>query len=138
MQRPLPLFSPRGEEEEAEKLMKKKITRRVFCSMLLALPFSARAQQPAKIPRIGFVTGGIGDANNRGPNFETFRKALRDRDYAEGKNLTVEYRSAEGKGVAYEAQLAEELVRLKVDVSSLQLYRRSAPPRRRPKRFRLS
>jgi putative ABC transport system substrate-binding protein len=75
----------------------------------------ADAQQSAKIPRVGFVTGG-GDVNNPGPTFETFRQVLRDRGYSEGKNIAVEYRSAEGKGAAYEAQLAEELVRLKVDV----------------------
>ncbi len=46
-----------GEEEETAKLMKKKITRRAFCSMLLALPIPARAQQATKVPRIGYLIG---------------------------------------------------------------------------------
>ncbi len=96
--------------------MNKKILISLVSLLALLCFQSVYAQHAAKIPRIGFVTGGIGDAKNPGPNFETFRQALRDRDYAEGKNLTVEYRSAEGKGAAYEAQLADELVRLKVDV----------------------
>ena len=77
--------------------MHKKITRRTFCSMLLALPVAARAQQTKKIPRIGFVSG-IGDPSNPGPNVAGFRQGLRDFGYIEGKNIVVEYRFAEGRG----------------------------------------
>ena len=94
--------------------MHKKITRRAFCSMLLALPFPARAQQPAKIPRIGFVSAG-GDPNNPGSLVEAFRQGLRNLGYIEGKNILVEYRYAEGN-LDRISGLVAELVQLKVDV----------------------
>jgi putative ABC transport system substrate-binding protein len=85
-------------------------------SVLALLCFHpVHAQQSIKIPRVGIVTTG-GDANKPGRSIETFRQVLRDRGYVEGKNITFEYRSSEGKGSTYEAQLAEELVRLKLDV----------------------
>jgi putative tryptophan/tyrosine transport system substrate-binding protein len=74
----------------------------------------AQAQQPKKIPRIGYVSGS-GDANNPGPYVEAFRQGLRDLGYIEGKNVLVEYRYAEGK-LDRTASLAAELVQLKVDV----------------------
>jgi len=93
--------------------MHKKITRRAFCSMLLALPFPAHAQQPKKIPRIGWL-------DQSSPNPEVlrliglFRKGLRDASYVEGKNIAIESRYAEGKTERL-SELAAELVRLKVD-----------------------
>ena len=70
----------------------------VFCLLitvsLTAVP-TAHAQQPGKIPRIGFVSG-TGDPSNPGPTVEAFRQGLRDRGYLEGKNILVEYRYAEG------------------------------------------
>ena len=93
--------------------MKKKITRRTFCSMLLALPFSARAQQPAKIPRIGILIPA--SASSFSARVEAFRQRLRELGYVEGKNLVIEYRSAEGKRERM-PDLAAELVGLKVDV----------------------
>ena len=94
--------------------MHRKITRRAFCSMLLALPFPARAQQSKKIPRIGWL-------EISSPNPEVlrliglFRKGLRDLGWFEGQNLAIEYRYAEGKAERL-PELAAELVRLKVDV----------------------
>ena len=84
-------------------------------TMVFALSFPVEAQQPAKIPQIGFVSG-TGDTKNPGPLVERFRQALRDLGYEEGKNIVVEYRLAGGKGAAREAALAEELVRLNVEV----------------------
>ncbi len=75
--------------------MHKKITRRAFCSILLALPFPARAQQPTKIPRIGYL-GGTSRSDGAG-RIEAFRQGLRDLGYVEGKNISIEYRFAEGK-----------------------------------------
>ena len=72
------------------------------------------AQQPAKIPRIGYVTA-IGDPKTRGPQVEAFRQGLRDLGYLDGKNIVVEYRSTEGKADR-NANLVAELVQLKVDV----------------------
>jgi len=74
-----------------------------------------QAQQPPKIPRIGFLSGSGGDLNNPGPQIEAFREGLRDLGYIEGKNITVQYRFSNGNPV-HEAELARELVRLNVDV----------------------
>jgi putative ABC transport system substrate-binding protein len=82
--------------------------------MLLALPFPARAQQPTKIPRVGYVSSG-GDPINPGPIIEAFRRGLRDLGYNEEKNILVEIRYAEGK-LDRIPGLVAELVQLKVDV----------------------
>jgi putative ABC transport system substrate-binding protein len=93
--------------------MNKKITRRAFCSVLLALPFSAQAQQPTKIPRIGYLIGA--SLSNNSTRIEAFRQGLRELGYIEGKNIVIEWRSAEEKLDRLPA-LAAELVRLKVDI----------------------
>jgi putative ABC transport system substrate-binding protein len=81
--------------------------------MFLALPFSARAQQPGKVWRIGYLTTQLTalDSSRR----EAIRQALRAFGYIEGQNISTEYRSAEGN-TARLAGLATELVSLKVDV----------------------
>jgi putative ABC transport system substrate-binding protein len=68
----------------------------------------AQAQKPAKVPRIGVLTGPTD------PGVEAFRQGLRELGYAEGKNVTIEHRSAEGKFDRLPG-LAAELVQLKVD-----------------------
>ncbi|MSP40797.1 MAG: ABC transporter substrate-binding protein [Deltaproteobacteria bacterium] len=93
--------------------MRKKITRRVFCSMLLALPFSAHAQQPKKVSRIGYLAPV--DAASDAARAEGIRLALRERGYIEGQNIATEYRYAEGN-LNRVPELAAELVRLKVDI----------------------
>ena len=93
--------------------MHKKITRRAFCSMLLALPFPARAQQPAKVPRIGYLSAA--SLSLVSVRTEAFRQGLRELGYVEGKNIVIEWRSAEEKLDRLPA-LAAELVRLSVDV----------------------
>ena len=81
---------------------------------LLAAPLSSFAQQPqAKIPRIGFL--GVADPTAWSPRVDAFRAGLRDLGYVEGKNITIEFRFAEGRYDRLPA-LAAELVRLKVDV----------------------
>src|SRR5215510_5329993 len=82
--------------------------------VLLAIATFAEAQQPKKIPRIGFVTGS-GEPNNPEPNVEAFRQGLQSLGYIEGKNIFVEYRYPEGK-VDRIPSLVAELVQLKVDV----------------------
>jgi putative ABC transport system substrate-binding protein len=93
--------------------MKKKITGLTLCAVLLALWFSADAQQPTKI-RIGYLSGGNSTSDNSALN-EAFRQGLRQLGYVEGKNIVIEWRYAEGK-LDRLAALAAELVRLKVDV----------------------
>jgi ABC-type uncharacterized transport system substrate-binding protein len=99
--------------KKAEKDMKKKITAITFCAMLFALSFPAHAQQPTKIPRIGYLNITSPSASNL--RAEAFRQGLRELEYAEGKNIVMEYRSAEGTLDRLPA-LAAELVGLKVDV----------------------
>ena len=81
--------------------------------VLLVLGVIAEAQQPAKIPRIGYLTGATPDGQSA--RIEPFRQGLRELGYVEGKNIFIEYRYAEGKLDRLPA-LAAELVRLKVDV----------------------
>jgi len=82
-------------------------------ALLLALGFSAHAQQPKKIPRIGYVSGS-GDPQTPGYQVEAFRQGLRDLGYIEGKNILVEYRYIEGMSDRTPSLVAE-LVQLKVD-----------------------
>jgi len=82
-------------------------------ALLFALCGSASAQQPRKIPRIGFLTGGSTAANTG--RSEAFRQGLHELGYVEGKNIVIEYRYAEEK-LDQLPGLATELVRLKMDV----------------------
>ena len=93
--------------------MHKKITRRAVCSMLLALPIPARAQQPKKVPRIGYLSST--DPVTESTRSEGIRLALRERGYVEGQNIATEYRYAEAKIERF-PELSAELVRLKVDI----------------------
>ena len=79
--------------------------------MVFALGLPAQAQQPAKIPRIGFLFIGSKDQ----PHLESFRQGLRELGYVEGKNIVIENRYAEGKRDALPV-LAAELVALSLDV----------------------
>src|SRR5215475_9144576 len=70
----------------------------------------AEAQKPAKVRKIGF----LGASSGPGGAYEVFRQSLRELGYAEGHNIAIEYRSAEGRPRLLE--LANELVREKVEV----------------------
>jgi ABC-type uncharacterized transport system substrate-binding protein len=83
-------------------------------TLLLAFCASAEARQPAKVPRIGYVSAG-GDPKTSGPNVEAFRQGLRDLGYIEGKTILVEYRYAQGKLDQVPGLLAE-LMQLKPDI----------------------
>jgi putative ABC transport system substrate-binding protein len=91
--------------------------RREFIALLgsaaAAWPLSARAQQLAKSYRIGILEP-VPAARNAA-NLDALRKALRDLGYIEGRNLVIEYRSADGRAERF-LGLASELVRLKVDL----------------------
>ena len=85
-----------------------------FVATLIALWVNlADAQQTKKVPRIGCVFGA--SASSVAARTEAFRRGLRELGYVEGKNISIEYRFAEGKLDRLPA-LAAELVRLKVDL----------------------
>jgi putative ABC transport system substrate-binding protein len=93
--------------------MKRKIIVLTLCALLFAVCSFADAQQPTKIPRIGYLTNASLSAI--AARTEAFRQGLRELGYVEGKNIVIEYRSAEGKPDRLPT-LAAELGRLKVDV----------------------
>src|SRR6266404_6188681 len=82
-------------------------------AVLLAVGVIADAQQPPKVPRIGFIVGTSPTAN--AARVEAFRQGLRELGYVEGKTIVIEWRYAEGKLDRLPA-LAAELARLKVDI----------------------
>jgi putative ABC transport system substrate-binding protein len=73
----------------------------------------SEAQQPKKVPRIGYLAGS--DAATESARSEGVQLALRERGYMEGENIAIEYRYAEGK-IDRATELAAELVHLKVDI----------------------
>src|SRR4030095_2322769 len=81
--------------------------------VLLALGVIAQAQQPKKVPRIGYLSSQ--DPASESARAEGVRLALRERSYVEGQNIAIEYRYATGK-LDQLPELAAELVRLKVDI----------------------
>ena len=92
--------------------MSKKIFGIGLATLILVSAHLADAQQAKKIPRVGFLW----DSPAVFPDaIEAFRQGLRDLGYVEGRTIAIEYRWAEGKPERMR-ELAEELVRLKVDV----------------------
>ena len=81
---------------------------------LVTIACLAEAQQPKKVPRIGFVTS-AGNPNSPGLRVEAFQRGMRELGYVEGKNILVEYRYVEGKTERV-PEIVAELVQLKVDV----------------------
>jgi ABC-type uncharacterized transport system substrate-binding protein len=96
-----------------EGLMKTSLMLLLIVVVTVAQGISTEAQQPKKVPRIGFV---FGTSPSMIPDrVEGFRQGLRELGYVEGKNIIIEYRVAESK-VERLPDLLAELVRLKVDV----------------------
>jgi putative tryptophan/tyrosine transport system substrate-binding protein len=90
--------------------------RRTFIAAALAVlaaPLAAQEKPPARVYRVGVLEASPLAANTE--NIEQLRKGLRDAGYVEGKNLALEYRSADGHLKRYR-RLAAELVNLPVDV----------------------
>jgi putative ABC transport system substrate-binding protein len=85
----------------------------VVGALLFVLFSSAEAQQPTKVPRIGFLIASSPSA--MAPRMAAFRQGLHELGYVEGKNIVIERRHADGKSDQLPA-LAAELVRLNVDV----------------------
>ena len=82
----------------------------LLATLLLTTAFSAQAQQPKKLPRIGYLAG-----DPHSPSHEAFRQGLRDLGYVEGQSILIEWRYVGDKPDRF-PELAAELVGLKVDV----------------------
>ena len=93
--------------------MSKSVLGFALAALLLGLSFFAQAQQPKKIPRIGYLS--MVSPVSESAQSEAIRLALRALGYIEGQNIAIEYRYAEGK-IDRAPELAAELVRLKVDI----------------------
>jgi putative tryptophan/tyrosine transport system substrate-binding protein len=95
--------------QQRGKKMKPEISWLLLATLLLATVPFAEAQQPGKIPWIGYLAGA-----GSGPS-PAFIQGLRDLGYVEGKNIAFVYRTAEGRRERY-SDLVAELIRLQVDV----------------------
>src|SRR5262245_4135282 len=91
----------------------RKILVFAVATLILAPVHLAEAQQPKKIARIGIVSGASSAAG--GQNLEAFRQGLRDLGYAEGENIHIEARWADGWAERLPG-LITELTQLKVDI----------------------
>src|SRR5262245_19532413 len=87
----------------------------LLLGLTLASVHSADAQQLGKVYRIGSLDSGSSSDPQNAVFREAFLQGLRDLGYVEGKNINIDYRYDEGKRDRLQT-LAEELVRLKVDV----------------------
>ena len=93
--------------------MRKTLIGFALTAMLYALCLPVGAQQPKKVPRIGFLDGS--SAAGMAVPVEAFRQELSKLGWIEGKNIVIEYRFAEQKNERL-PQLAADLVRLKVEL----------------------
>src|SRR5215831_8471498 len=93
--------------------MNRKIVGLAICAVDFTLGFRVEAQQPKKIPRIGYLSATSPSVNPS--RIEAFRQGLRELGYVEGKNIVIEWRYAEQRRDPVPA-LAGHLVRRKVDV----------------------
>src|SRR5215471_2893992 len=99
--------------EAKSRFKKPGIFAALACALFFGFCFSVGAQQPARIPRIGYLTGAHLTAI--AARIEALRRGLREIGYIEGKTIVIEWRSSEERPDRLPA-LAAELVRLKVDV----------------------
>jgi ABC transporter substrate binding protein len=95
------------------------IRRRILIAALgsaaVMWPLAVRAEQAAKVPRIGFMVTGSLESPERQATVDAFRQGLREHGYVEGQNITIEYRAADGRIERF-PELATELVRLNLDL----------------------
>ena len=114
--------------------MRKNYVGLALSALLFALSFPVDAQQPKKVPRIGYLSPLA--PSSESTRSEAIRLALRELGYIEGQNIAIEYRYAEEKPDRY-PELAAELVRLKVDIIVVAGGDQagSGRPRMRPRRF---
>src|SRR6266498_6121882 len=103
-------------DPQPEGHMASCIGRRKFLATLggaAAWPLAARAQQPAKLPTIGFL--GPSTASFERASTDAFLQRLRELGWIENRTVAIEYRWAEGRDERF-TEIAAEFVRLKVDV----------------------
>jgi putative tryptophan/tyrosine transport system substrate-binding protein len=93
--------------------MRKTVINFSLTALFYAFCLPVWAQQPTKVPRIGFLGGA--SASSYAARIDAFRQGLNELGYTEGKNIVIEYRYADGKLDRLPA-LAKELVGLKPDV----------------------
>ena len=93
--------------------MKKSAASILVVVVQLAVGVIAEAQQPKKVPRIAYFSAG--SASSQASRLDMFKRGLQELGYAEGKDIVIEQRYAEGK-LDRVAALAAELVGLKLDV----------------------
>src|SRR5919108_1207494 len=111
-----------------------KIISLALCALLFALCLPADAQQPKKVPRIGFLLAPSRSAVSE--SLDAFRQGLHELGYVEGQSIVSEYRYAEGNFDRL-GDLAAELVGLKVDVIvAVEVVLRSRPQKKRLARSR--
>ena len=98
-----------------DRVMRPTITKLTIAVvvLLLAAPLPAAGQQPGKVYRIGMLETIAASLNSA--NLQAFHEGLAALGYVEGQNLAIDYRSADGRTERFPG-LAEELVRLKVDL----------------------
>src|SRR5215475_13569273 len=96
-----------------EAPMKARILSCVLPALILTAIHLVKAQEPKKVPRIGWLTAAPLSAMAH--RAEVFRQGLRELGYVEGKNIVIEWRSPEGKPNIMPT-LAAEVARLNVDV----------------------
>jgi ABC-type uncharacterized transport system substrate-binding protein len=106
-----------GQLKESPRVKSKcagRLNRIIVAFVLLTTPLNAAvAQQPGKVPRVGFLTA---FSPSDYPIWrEGFRQGLRDLGYTEGQNIVVAYRYANGRPERLPS-LAAELVRLRMDI----------------------
>src|SRR5262245_4061327 len=113
--------------------MSRRIVACLLSTILLLTVSFAQAQQPKKVPRIGYLSAT--DPAGEATRSEAIQQALRELGHIEGQNIAIEYRYTQGK-VDRAPELAAELVRLKVDIIVVSggPYG-SGRPRMRPRRF---
>src|SRR5262249_60528979 len=92
------------------KTVSKTVVVGLLATAFLATALPAHAQQPTKVPRIGYLASA--DPARDSTRAEGIRQGLSELGYIEGQNIAIEYRYAEGKVDQYSA-LAAEIVRVK-------------------------
>src|SRR5262245_32041601 len=100
--------------------MKPRISLWLMAAIFLATVSNAHAQQPSKVPHIGYLV--LNTLSSQVARMEAFRQGLRELGYVEGKNVVIDWRSADGKlerrrtGASQSWILSSRLVRLQPEL----------------------